>query len=183
MIRALFATAATLAVVVSAGFGVQAAALGRPTDGTRELIWTLSRLQRYHRSTSLMELDGRRYTSSCADRWFPHRRVANVVLGGGEVLPEVDDHLLRRGNLAASQFELAGCPRPLDVWLSTQLAQHGRVELLSAHGRRRAFELLLPQAKPPVALVVGDRSHLPVEIELAGARDHGQSDVHYPAVR
>jgi hypothetical protein len=180
VVKALLVAASVLAVVCGACFGLQAVVLGRPNQATLELVRTLHRLNEYHRSWASLDVSGRRYTESCRDQWYPHERVAEVSVDGTMLLPEVGDHLIRKGGLETTQFDLAGCPRPLVTWLATELEHHAKVQLLAKRDDgHRVFELWLPQGHPSLELLVGPDSNLPLELELSGKHEHGESAVHY----
>jgi hypothetical protein len=184
VLRTILVAAACLAAVVTLGFSLQAEALGRPDRARLALVQTLHRLTEYHYSQATLELDGRRYSASCVDHWRTRTRVADVVVDGRRVLPEVDNRLRRTGLVAEGQFDLAGCPRPLGIWLATELVENAAVRLVAARADgTRVIELRLPSARPPLDLYVALRTHLPVELTLAGRRLRGTSDVSYGAVR
>lgn len=114
----------------------------------------------------------------------PRTRSAAVVLDGWRVISEVGNRLRQTGAAAQSEFALAGCPRPLEVWLSSALAQNEPVlTRLASLGGRRLVELELPAAKPPVDVFVARRTGVPVGLRLAGRRLRGTSSVDYAAQR
>lgn len=176
--KSLVVAVATLALVVCAGFAVQALALGRPTRGTLELVQALARLDAYRRSQAALVVDGRPHTARCEQRWLRHGHEASVVLDGHAVLLEVGHHLLRTGALASVQFDLAACPRSLATWLASQLTHHATT--LSAHvDGDRVIEVHLPDARPALDLYVALDTHLPIGLVVRAGRVHGASDVHF----
>lgn len=184
MLRSLLAAAAALTAVVVVGFAVQAATFGRPSGASLRLLRTVDALVRYHLSRATIELHGKHFTTVCSGHWPPHRQVADVMLNDSAVISELGHRLAYAGPLVQAQFDLAGCPRPLRLWLSNQLARGAAVELKPAIADGvRVFAVRLPSATPRLELFIARSSGLPVKLALNGKRMRGASDISYGAAR
>jgi hypothetical protein len=155
---------------------LQAAALGRPAPAELELVRTLRALSGMHRSQATLELDGHRYRAVCNQAWYPHRRVAQVVMARLGVMTQVGDRLRDAGPLETGAFELVGCPRPLLRLLSSQLARGAAVHFHRANG---GYEVTLRPDEMPVDVFVAPASRLPVRLTLNDRNLDGTSLVHY----
>jgi hypothetical protein len=166
----------TLSLLAFGEWALQATALGRPAAAELELVRTLHALAGVHSSQATVELNGRRYQSVCTQAWYPHRRIAQVVAGRLGVVTQVGDHLHSAGPLETGAFELAGCPRPLLRWLSSELIQGASVHI---HRGTKAYEITLHPHKLPVQLFVAPRTGLPVRLTLTERHLDGSSSVRY----
>jgi hypothetical protein len=177
VLRAVAAAAAVLLVVVGGSFALQAASLGRPPRARIEAVQALRQLRLYHRSSALVTIGARTYRTTCVQRWR-HRRTARVDVAGGRDVLEVGHRLDHPTRLAQTQFELAGCPRPLLEWLASQLVRGAAVDFSTATvDGMDAYRLRVPGAHPPLDVYVGTASDLPVALALRGHRMRGRSDV------
>jgi hypothetical protein len=181
VVRTLLVALGMLATIVAAGFGLQVATLGRPGPARITLVHTLDRLSAFHTSSATIDLTGRRLVASCLDRWIGDSRASVVVLDRHTRLPEIGGHLLLDGPRSFVEFQLAGCPRPLLRWLTTELVQGTPIESrrTTADGQA-SFLLRLPKTRPALALVISRKTKLPVELIIDG-RLRGSSDLAYGA--
>jgi hypothetical protein len=176
VLRALVVAGVTLSLLAGGELALQATSLGRPAAAELELVRTLHALAGLHRSQAMVELNGRTYRSTCTQAWYPHRRIAQVVAGRLGVVTQVGNRLEAAGPLATGAFELAGCPRPLLRWLSSELIQGATV-----HIRRGAsvYEITLRPHTLPVQLFVAPSTGLPVRLTLNEPNLDGSSHVRY----
>lgn len=176
MLRALVVAGVTLSLLAGGEWALQAAALGRPAPAELELVRTLHALAGLHGSRATVELNGRTFASTCTQAWHPHRRIAQVAAGRLGVVTQVGDRLEAAGPLEAGAFELAGCPRPLLRWLSSELVQGATVHIHRGPG---AYEVTLRPHRLPVQLFVAPSTGLPVRLTLTERHLDGSSHVRY----
>ena len=176
MLRALVVAGVTLSLLAGGEWALQAGALGRPAPAELELVRTLHALAGRDSSQATVELNGQTYRSTCTQAWYPHRRIAQVVAGRLGVVTQVGDRLEAADSLEAGAFELAGCPRPLLRWLSSELVQGAVVHIHRGPG---AYEITLRPHKLPVEVFVAPSTGLPVRLSLTERHLDGSSHVHY----
>ena len=176
MLRAIVVAGVTLSLLAGGEWALQATALGRPAPAELELVRTLHALAGKHSSRATVELNGRTYRSTCTQAWYPHRRIAQVVAGRLGVVTQVGNRLETAGPLKTGAFELAGCPRPLLRWLSSELIRGATVQI---HRGAKAYEITLHPHKLPVNLFVEPRTGLPVRLTFTERHVDGSSHVHY----
>ena len=176
MLRAIVVAGVTLSLLAGGEWALQATALGRPAPGELELVRTLHALAGKHSSQATVELNGHTYRSTCTQAWYPHRRIAQVVAGRLGVVTQVGNHLHATGPLETGAFELAGCPRPLLRWLSSELSQGATVHI---HRGTNAYKITLHPHKIPVQLFVAPRTGLPIRLTFTERHVAGSSHVRY----
>jgi hypothetical protein len=157
-------------------WALQAAALGRPTAAELAVVRTLRALTLEHRSQATLDLGGHRYRAVCNQAWYPHRRVAQVVATPLGVATQIDGRLTSSGPLDESAFDLAGCPRPLLRWLSSELVRGAAVHLRDVKG---LDEIGLRPHVIPVEVFVAPSTGLPVRLQLTASKLDGTSRVRY----
>jgi hypothetical protein len=110
----------------------------------------------------------------CNQAWYPHRRIAQVVATPLGVATQIDGRLKASGPLDQSAFDLAGCPRPLLRWLSSELVRGAAVHLRDVKG---LDEIALQPRVIPVQVFVAPSTGLPVRLQLTASQ--GTSRVRY----
>lgn len=179
MLRTAIVAVATIVGTAIVAFALQMTALGRPTNGSLALVATLHRLSKYQHSTATIDLAGHLYNTSCRDQWLGDRRAAKVLVDDRRQLLEVGGRLEDTGRIAWAEFQLAGCPRPLLHWLTTELTRYNVVDARRGEADARpAIIFRLPKARPKIAVVVSAATSLPLEVVLSG-RLRGFSDLAY----
>ena len=195
MRRSLLVAALTLSAIAGAGWALQAISLVRPSTAQLELVQTLRRLGDYRASQASVVLNGRAYHASCRQSWDAAARTARVVVDPGVAtrarlvappggVTQSGDHLDAGDRLQEGEFELAGCPRPLLDWLSSELVHGATVHFSSAEkGAGMLDRLELHPRTLPLDIYVAPSTRLPVRIALTASRLQGTSIVHYGAPR
>jgi hypothetical protein len=179
----LAVAAATLAVVVGAGFALQAASLGRPSRDSLLVVRAVARLVQYHSSRAKMTVNGKRLSAVCTQNWPPQRHDATVRFAGGPTLVEHGFVLTNRRGLAVGEFALAGCPGSLAKWLATQLNRGAPIEVRAALlDRRRVFALRFPTSPLRLEIELSRATALPLFLRLSGEDVQGTSLLGYGPV-
>ncbi len=182
MPRSLLVAALTLSAIAGVGWMLQAVSLAQPTRQQLELVKTLRTLGAYDGSQAAVELDGKRYRTSCSQEWDPAAHAIRVVVDPG-VVTQTGSHLAATDPLEEGEFELAGCPRTLVNWLSAELVHGASIHFLRASGRGRLDRLELRPRTLPLELTVAPASGLPVRISFTASHLQGTSVVRYGPAR
>jgi hypothetical protein len=178
----LLVSVCTLAAIVGVSFGVQAAGLGRPSSNPQLVARVLAKLLPYTVARTTMTVDGKRLTAVCVADWIDHHRVTTVVLDDGTTLREVGTHLLAQGGLALGEFELAGCPRPLRKWLTSELNDGGPIKIGPTRiADEHVLGIRFSQAKLKLEVYVSRNSLFPVALSLHDHTVSGTSSLSYGA--
>jgi hypothetical protein len=186
----LLVAAAVGAVVLGAGWAVQAAVLPAPDRAdlivARAALW----LSRYRFVESVFAVGGRRAVrAQCLERWIPAkhgsaRRGAVLHFGrtGTIVAPEGGARQVlgvARGEppqLAVAQLELSGCARPLSQMIEayTQSLPDIRIRRVTV-ADRPAIGFGLPLERGRMEIYVTPRTYRPIALSLAAGRYSGHS--------
>jgi hypothetical protein len=179
-LRTLAVAGATLVAVLGAGFAVQAVALGRPGPKPRLVVRIVAQLANYHDSRATITVAGSRLSAVCRQSWAHRQREVSVGLGDGQTLVENGNTLATPGRLAAEEFALAGCPRPLTKWLADQI-NHGAA--LEVNATRffgtPVYRLRFPTAEPRLVIYVRRLSAIPVALRIVGRGVRASSELSY----
>jgi hypothetical protein len=178
----LLVASGTIAVIVGAGFAVQAGGLGRPSSNPLLVARTLAKLLPYTISRTSMRINGRALTAVCTEHWQERRRIQEVTLDPGPTLVEIGNRLLVQGRLAHGEFELAGCARPLRKWLTSQL-NHGRsVQVVATRfDDQPVLGIRFPAAPLKLEVFISREGLFPVALSLHGRGVWGMSKLAYGA--
>jgi hypothetical protein len=172
--------AASLAVIVGTGFGVQAAVLGRPGRAPLLVIGVVSRLVAYRVSQAALTVDGKRLRAVCTQRWAGDERQAAVRIADGPVIVEVGTKLVNPSPLKDDEFELSGCPRALSRWLATQLNKGAPFEVKPTRFEgRRVYAIRFPSSPLKLKLYIPRRGGLPLALSVSGGGIRGTSRLRY----
>jgi hypothetical protein len=183
MRRSLLVAALALSAIAAGGWSLQAISLIRPSRSQLELVKTLRTLGDFHGSQASVQLDGRRYRTSCTQQWDSAERKFRVIVDPG-LVTETGTRLAG-DPLEEGEFELAGCPRPLLDWLSAELVHGASVHFLSAASRQggRLDRIELRPRTLPISIEVAPATGLPVRIAFTASHLQGTSVVHYGPAR
>jgi len=184
MRRSLLVAALALSAIAGGGWMLQAISLVRPSSSQLELVKTLQTLGSFHGSQASIDLDGRRYRTSCTQQWDPAERKFRVVVDPG-LVTETGTRLATGKPLEEGEFELTGCPRPLLDWLSAELVHGASVRFRStARNTSGALDRLeLHPRTLPISIEVSPATGLPVRIAFRASHLDGTSEVHYGPAR
>lgn len=176
----LAVTTATVALVATLGFTIQAAVLGRPGRGPDLVVGAVAHLVVYRRSSATIRIAGHELSETCSQSWQRSGRVATVAVGNGLRLREVGARLLERNRLEIDEFELAGCPRPLTRWLATQLNRGSSptIRATTLFGQR-VYRVAFPGAKLKLELYVSRAHAFPIGLRISGHGITGVSELRY----
>jgi hypothetical protein len=178
--KALVVAAAVLAGIVVTGFGLQAVAIGRPTAARLQLVRTLAGLVRLDQSRAAVELNDKRYSSTCTEWRIGRERISSVVIDRWQVLRAVNGGLVGRRPYTISQLELAACPRSLIHSLLGTLTHRPNVRVFPAMlAGRLVVRIPIRDGKRRLELFVSAADGRPVRLVLLGKRWHGASVLRY----
>jgi hypothetical protein len=180
-LRTVLTAITIIAAVLALSLLAQVAALGRQNRTDRFVIGVIGALEHYRESTAAMTIGGRRLTAVCRQHFGDVGHIARVTLDNGATLVKVGDTLEQPGRLAADEFELAGCPRPLMELLTRQLrdGRHFDLSTATVAGRRRSI-LRVPGAPDGLELTIDGAT--PTRLTLRTATVDGTSEVSYRLV-
>lgn len=174
------AALSVLAGLVGVSFGIQALSLGRADTSSHLVVEAVAKLEHYHRSRTLMLVNGIRLSSVCIQGWEGRERVATVRLSDGVTLREVGDKLVSTGPLVEAEFELAGCPHALTKLLAETIRNGDAVRLSSTRYRGSpAYRVSFPGSAIKLSLVLPRRGGLPLALGFEGPSVKGSSRVGY----
>jgi hypothetical protein len=179
-LRTAAVTAASLGAIVGACLAFQVAALGRPGRGDLIVVHTVAELVRYDASRATITLDGKPLTAVCSQHSGQLGQTETVVVDARQRLVKIGNTLVQDGKPALDEFELAGCPRSLSDWLSSQLDRGARFELTPTRlDGARVYALRVPSAGLGLKLFISRAGGLPVELAISGGGMRGASEVSY----
>ena len=181
-IEVVTAVIAGVVVLTTIGlcFAAQALVLGQPKQSDLVAIRTIATLDRYDGSLATIAINGRRHTAVCAQHWGHAGRVLSVTVDHHGLIRKLGNTLDSHSKLALDEFELAGCPRNVADWLTTQL-NDGNPSSSGATYRygHQVYELRAPEAPIGLAVFVLRSAGLPVGFAISGAGMRGTSQVRF----
>ncbi len=178
--RTISVALATLAAIGVVAFGLQAAALGRQGSNAMLVVRVVGRLDDYHSSRAAISIAGRHLHSVCLQSWTHRRHDATVTIVGGPTLRELGNNLVSTGKLAVAEFELAGCPRPLERFLASQLNRGSPIVVKPTRRAGKPVELVqFVGAHPKLELFVTRQGGFPVALSFNGGVLRGTSDIRF----
>lgn len=185
--RGLVTTAAVagvlLVAIVGVGFGIQAAALGKPDLGQIAVVHAIAGMIPYTTSNAQISINRTRLTTRCRTRWLDQQLKTFVRVAHGWTIEEDGRHLLDDTKQRFARFELAGCPSVLRKWLATQINSGTRIrDNFGVLDGMRVARLRFPGAALGLAVYVSRRSGLPVALRLMGPAVDGFARLRYGGV-
>lgn len=166
--------------IIGVCFATQALVLGQPQHSDLLAIRTIGTLEHYDGSLATMAINGQRHTTVCDQRWGHAGRVLTVTVDHHVVLRKRGNSFRTRSKRALDEFELAGCPRNVADWLTTQLNDGNRflVRPTYVYGRR-VYELRARAATIGLEVFVLRSAGLPVGLAISGGGLRGRSEVRF----
>jgi hypothetical protein len=171
---------ALLTAIVGTGFGLQAAALGKPDLGQTLVVETIAGVLPYPTSNAQIAINGTRLTTRCRTRWIDRELRTIVHIAHGGEIEDVHNRVLDNSRQRFARFELAGCPSVLRQWLVTQLNSGTRIRVNRGVLDEMPVERLrFPGAALGLTVYISRSSRLPVALALRGPAVDGFARLHY----